>query len=75
MKKNKPPLRRYLVTYSVHREETYRILAESRQDAEDRAFSEGVFIDTGDATDVVPFRLHTGDRECVVWRILLLLCI
>jgi hypothetical protein len=54
MKTKAPKLRQYIVTYSVHREETYRVIAESAEDAEDLAFSEGVFIDTGDTTDVIP---------------------
>ena len=46
------PSRLYDVTYSVTRGETYRIAAQSEDEAFDRAFEEGERIEEGDATDV-----------------------
>jgi len=46
------PLRLYDVTYAVTRGGTYRIAAQSEDDACDRAFEEGERVEEGDATDV-----------------------
>ena len=48
----KKPLRIYDVTYAVTRGETYRIAAQSEDEAFDRAFEEGERVEEGDATDV-----------------------
>jgi hypothetical protein len=61
----KKRLSQYLVTYSVHREESYRITAFSADEAKDMAFSEGVLIDTGETTDVIPFECEMEEPVCV----------
>ena len=55
MKKRSARLHSYLVTYNIHRIESYRVDAISAEDAQERAYVDGEFVNIGDTFDVVPF--------------------
>lgn len=42
------------VTYCVTREETYRVVAQDKEEAEDIGFTDGELVDTGETTNVTP---------------------
>ena len=52
--KSKTTTRKYSVLYAVTRGEYYEIEAASAKEAEDSAFTDGEFTETGDVTDLVP---------------------
>ena len=59
-RRRQPRMRRYHVTYVVTRAETYGIEAANAAAAEERAFSDGELVDTGETTSV-----HELDTEIV----------
>jgi hypothetical protein len=50
--------RKYRVTYIITRTEHYEIDAANKKEAEDLAFSDGEFVDSGEMTSVEPFEIE-----------------
>lgn len=59
----KPKLKEYYVTYSVTREELYRFMGTSPDEAENRAFDCGICVDSGETTNVTHIATHIAPER------------
>ena len=63
MKKKASRSREYLVTSSIARAETYRITARSEDEAEELAYIDGEFVETGETFHIDQLEIREEPRQ------------